>query len=68
VAGAAARKGVQDAEESMLARMQQAGVAITRPDVAPFRERMGPAYEVLKKSLGDTVWNEWTQLVNAARG
>jgi tripartite ATP-independent transporter DctP family solute receptor len=68
VAGAAARKGVQDAEESMLARMQQAGVAITRPDVAPFRERMGPAYEVLKKSLGDSVWNEWTQLVNAARG
>lgn len=67
-AGAAARKGVQDAEESMLARMQQAGVAITRPDVAPFRERMGPAYEVLKKSLGDAVWNEWTQLVNAARG
>jgi tripartite ATP-independent transporter DctP family solute receptor len=67
VAGAAARKGVRDREEENIAAMQKAGVAITRPDVAPFREKMAPAYEVLRKSLGDDTWNAWTKLVAAAR-
>jgi TRAP-type transport system periplasmic protein len=66
-AGNAARKGVQDREEDFIAQMQKAGVAITRPDVAPFRERMAPAYDVLRKSLGDETWNSWTKLVAAAR-
>lgn len=66
-AGAAARKGVQDKEEEMLAAMQKAGVAITRPAVAPFREKMGPAYDQLKKALGEDVWNTWSGFVNAAR-
>lgn len=68
VAGAAARKGVRDREEDNIATMQKAGVAITRPDVAPFRDRMGPAYDVLRKSLGDDVWNTWSRMVTAARG
>jgi len=67
-AGAAARKGVRDLEEDFLARMQKAGVAVTRPDVAPFREKMAPAYEVLRKNLGDDTWNAWAKLVAAARG
>ena len=66
-AGAAARKGVQDLEEGFLAQMQKAGVAVTRPDVAPFRAKMDPAYEVLRKNLGDETWNAWTKLVAAAR-
>ena len=66
-AGVAARKGVRDNEEQMLATMQKAGVAITRPDVAPFRARMTPAYDVLRKSLGDDTWNAWTRMVAAAR-
>jgi len=67
IAGAAARKGVRDREEDNIAAMQKAGVAITRPDVAPFRDKMGPAYETLRKSLGDDTWNAWTKLVAAAR-
>jgi tripartite ATP-independent transporter DctP family solute receptor len=66
-AGQAARKGVREKEEENIAIMQKAGVAFTRPDVAPFRDKMGPAYEILKKSLGDDTWNAWTKLVNAAR-
>lgn len=66
-AGVAARKGVRDNEEQMLATMQKAGVAITRPDVAPFRAKMTPAYDVLRKSLGDDTWNAWTKMVAAAR-
>ncbi|MCY7319584.1 MAG: TRAP transporter substrate-binding protein [Ramlibacter sp.] len=67
VAGAAARKGVRDREEEYLTAMQKTGVAITRPDVAPFRAKMTPAYEVLRKSLGDDTWNAWSRMVTAAR-
>jgi tripartite ATP-independent transporter DctP family solute receptor len=68
VAGQAARKTVREREEDNLKTMQAAGVAITRPSVAPFRDKMGPAYEVLRKSLGDEVWTAWTSMVTAARG
>ncbi|WP_332685288.1 TRAP transporter substrate-binding protein [Bosea sp. (in: a-proteobacteria)] len=66
-AGAAARKGVRDNEESNLAAMEKAGVQVTRPDVAPFRDKMGPAYEQLRKALGEETWNSWSKLVAAAR-
>ena len=68
VAGQAARKTVREREEDNLKTMQAAGVAITRPAGAPFRDKMGPAYDVLRKSLGDEVWTAWTGMVNAARG
>lgn len=67
-AGAAARKGVRDKEEGYIAEMQKAGVAVTRPDVAPFRAKMGPAYDQLRKALGDETWNTWTKFVESARG
>jgi len=66
-AGAAARKGVRDNEERNLAEMQKSGVAVTRPDVAPFREKMEPAYAQLRKALGEETWNTWTKLVAAGR-
>jgi tripartite ATP-independent transporter DctP family solute receptor len=66
-AGAAARKGVRENEEANLAAMQKAGVEITRPDVGPFRDKMGPAYDQLRKALGEETWTAWTKLVAAAR-
>jgi tripartite ATP-independent transporter DctP family solute receptor len=66
-AGAAARKGVRDNEERNLAEMQKSGVAVTRPDVAAFREKMEPAYAQLRKALGEETWNTWTKLVAAGR-
>lgn len=66
-AGTAARKGVRENEEANLAAMQKAGVEITRPDVGPFREKMGPAYDQLRKALGEDTWAAWTKLVAAAR-
>ncbi len=66
-AGAAARKGVQEKEEWFLGEMEKAGVAITRPAVAPFRDKMGPAYDQLKKALGEETWNTWAELVKKAR-
>ncbi|MET3892628.1 tripartite ATP-independent transporter DctP family solute receptor [Bosea sp. OAE506] len=66
-AGAAARKAVRDSEERNLAEMQKSGVAVTRPDVGPFRDKMEPAYAQLRKALSDDTWNTWTKLVAAAR-
>jgi len=66
-AGMAARKGVRENEEANLAAMQKAGIEITRPDVGPFRDKMGPAYEQLRKALGEETWTAWTKLVAAAR-
>jgi len=67
-AGNAARKSVREQEESYLAEMQKAGVAITRPEVAPFREKMGPAYEQLRRALGEDVSKTWAGFVEAGRG
>jgi tripartite ATP-independent transporter DctP family solute receptor len=66
-AGAAARKGVQEKEEWYLGEMQKAGVAITRPEVAPFREKMSPAYDQLRKALGEQTWSTWSEFVDAGR-
>jgi len=66
-AGAAARKTVRDNEEKYIADMQKAGIAVTRPDVAPFRDKMGPAYDQLRKVLGEDTWTTWAKFVAAAR-
>lgn len=66
-AGSAARKGVRDNEEAYIAEMQKAGIAVTRPDVAPFRDRMAPAYDQLKQALGESTWDTWSKFVSAAR-
>ena len=66
-AGQAARKSIQQNEEANLAAMEKSGVAITRPDVAPFREKMGPAYDQLRKALGNDTWTAWEKLVAQAR-
>jgi hypothetical protein len=67
VAGQAARKAVREKEEEQIATMQKAGIAITRPDVAPFRDKMAPAYDILRKSIGDENWANWSRAVAAAR-
>lgn len=66
-AGTAARKGVRDREDEYLLAMEKAGVAITRPDVEPFRAKMAPAYDVLRKNIGAETWETWSKLVAAAR-
>jgi TRAP-type transport system periplasmic protein len=65
-AGAAAREGVRSKEEWYLAEMEKAGVAITRPEVAPFREKMEPAYDQLRAALGEETWTIWQGFVEAA--
>jgi len=66
-AGNEAREAVKNGEEDAIAKMEEYGVAVTRPEVEPFRAKMGPAYEQLRAALGDETWTSWDALVNAAR-
>ncbi|WP_158625899.1 TRAP transporter substrate-binding protein [Arsenicitalea aurantiaca] len=66
-AGATARAEVQSSEEDYIAQMEEMGIAVTRPEVEPFRARMEPAYEQLRATLGEETWTTWAELVDAAR-
>ena len=66
-AGAAARKEVQTSEEDYIGQMEAYGIAVTRPQVEPFRARMEPAYAQLRAVLGDETWTTWSELVEAGR-
>lgn len=66
-AGKTAQKGVIDSEEAMLKDMEKAGVQVTRPDPAPFRAKMEPAYAQLRERIGKEAWDRWAEFVEAAR-
>lgn len=65
--GDKARQEVQDKEKWFIGEMEKAGVKFTYPDVAAFRPMMGPAYDTIKKFVGEENWNEWAKFVEAAR-
>lgn len=67
-AGNAARAAVVAQEEDYLAQMEAAGVAVTRPEIAPFQAEMEPAYAELKRNIGEEAWTTWQGLVEAAKG
>ena len=66
-AGDQARAEVAADEEKDIAAMEKAGIQTTRPDVAPFRAVMGPAYATIKAYTGAPAWDEWQGFVAAAR-
>lgn len=51
-AGLLMRRLVAEQEEAELGRIEAAGVKISRPDLAPFRAAMGPAYERISAYAG----------------
>ncbi|WP_375691775.1 TRAP transporter substrate-binding protein [Pseudooceanicola sp. LIPI14-2-Ac024] len=66
-AGAWAQKAVRDGEEEMLSKMEAEGVTVTRPDPAPFRAKMDPAWEIMRERIGAETWDKWMGFVDAAR-
>ena len=66
-AGDQARAEVAANEDKDIAAMEKAGIQTTRPDVAPFRAAMGPAYATIKSYVGPQAWDEWQGFVAAAR-
>lgn len=51
-AGDLMRKLIADQEENQIKKIEASGMQVTRPDLAPFRALMGPAYERIAAYAG----------------
>lgn len=59
------RKLVRDSEAKQIAAMKAGGVRIDTPDLGPFKAKMGPAYERIKKNIGEENFNKWMAMAKA---
>jgi tripartite ATP-independent transporter DctP family solute receptor len=66
-AGAYMRQLIVSQENEVVGKMQQAGMQVTRPDLAPFRAAMKPAYEKIGKYAGEENVKKFLEYVEAAR-
>jgi TRAP-type transport system periplasmic protein len=66
-AGAYMRKSIVAQEADQVAKMEKAGMKVTRPDLAPFRAAMAPAYERIGKYAGEDNVKKFMQYVEDAR-
>ncbi len=66
-AGAYMRKAIMAEEADQISKMEKAGVKVTRPDLAPFRAAMGPAYERIGKYAGEDNVKTFMKFVEEGR-
>lgn len=66
-AGAYMRKSIVAEEADQIAKMEKAGMKVTRPDLSLFRAAMGPAYERIGKYAGEENVKKFMTYVEAAR-
>ena len=66
-AGAYMRKAIMAEEADQVSKMEKAGVKVTRPDLAPFRAAMAPAYERIGKYAGEDNVKAFMKFVEDAR-
>jgi len=66
-AGAYMRKAIMAEEADQIAKMEKGGMKVTRPDLAPFRAAMGPAYERIGKYAGEDNVKKFIKFVEDAR-
>jgi tripartite ATP-independent transporter DctP family solute receptor len=66
-AGAWMRQQVESQEADVVSKMAQAGVQVTRPELAPFRAAMTSAYDKICKYAGEDNCKKWRDYVEAAR-
>ena len=66
-AGDLMRKLMSDGEADQLAKLEAAGMQITRPDLAPFRALMEPAYKRIAAYAGDDNVAKFREMVEQAR-
>lgn len=59
------RKLVRDEETKQMKEMQALGVQIDTPDLTPFKAKMGPAYEKIKKNVGADNFDKWMEMAKA---
>ncbi|MGB9698939.1 MAG: TRAP transporter substrate-binding protein [Thermodesulfobacteriota bacterium] len=66
-AGNWVRKTLNDEEVDLIKKFEQAGLKVTRPDIASFRAVMGPAYEKIFKRYGEDNVKVFMKFVEEAR-
>lgn len=59
------RKLVRDEEAKQVKEMRGMGVRIDEPDLASFKAKMGPAYDKIKKNVGEANFNKWMEMSKA---
>jgi TRAP-type transport system periplasmic protein len=66
-AGAYMRKAIVAEESDQIAKIEKAGTAVTRPNLALFRAAMGPAYVTIGKYAGEDNITKFMKYVEDAR-
>ena len=66
-AGNLMRKLIGDGEADQINKLATAGMQVTRPDLAPFRARMGPAYKRIAAYAGEDNVKTFQAMVEASR-
>jgi TRAP-type C4-dicarboxylate transport system substrate-binding protein len=61
------RKLIADAETDQIEKLQKAGMQITRPDLAPFRAKMEPAYKRIADYAGEDNVKKFRDIVDKFR-
>ena len=66
-AGDLMRKLIADDEADQISKLEAAGMQVTRPDLAPFRARMDPAYKRIADYAGEANVKKFRDLVEQGR-
>ena len=66
-AGELMRKLISDQEDEQIKKIEFFGMAVTRPDLAPFRAFMGPAYERIAAYAGGDNVKKFRQMAEQGR-
>jgi tripartite ATP-independent transporter DctP family solute receptor len=67
VAGDLMRKLIGDEEVGLIKKMGELGMAVTQPDLAPFRAKMDPAYKRVADAFGADNVKKFRELVEQGR-
>ena len=59
------RELVRKQEQDQIADMKAKGIRIDTPDLAPFQAKMGPAYEKIRKNIGEENFDKWMEMAKA---
>src|SRR6201987_5294485 len=66
-AGELMRKLIAEQEDDQIKKIEAAGMAVTRPDLAPFRALMGPAYERIAAYAGADNVKKFREMADQGR-
>ena len=61
------RKLVREKEAVQIADMKKKGIVIDTPELKPFQDKMGPAYDKIKRNVGEANFNRWMKMADEMR-